>query len=235
MINDLNELLPEHKTYVEVLGGRGDFLFRKPPGQIEVYNDIDSTVNLLFEVLRNEKKRKQLIEKMSNFQSSKEELETGDWREEENEMEKVKKFALDIMKMMSSVDNRVWNYKFESSRRNVADIMEQANEDFIYAITRLRDIQIENLDIERCINKYDNESTIFCVNTLAREYNQVKLISLIKLLADIKGDCLLIGEENEIFKKLKELNWNILEVEDYILDKDDKFNVWINYKSSVRI
>lgn len=43
---------PEHKAYVEVFGGAGWVLFRKPAEKCEVYNDLDSELVNLFRVLK---------------------------------------------------------------------------------------------------------------------------------------------------------------------------------------
>jgi len=48
----LLELLPPHRTYVEVFGGVAHLLYRKEPSPIEVYNDIDARLATLFHVLR---------------------------------------------------------------------------------------------------------------------------------------------------------------------------------------
>lgn len=44
------ELLPEHTTYVEVFGGGGQVLFRKPPSGVEVLNDLDGELVNFFRV-----------------------------------------------------------------------------------------------------------------------------------------------------------------------------------------
>ena len=52
---------PPHRTYVEVFGGAGSVLLKKPKSHTEVYNDIDEEVVNLFRVLRDKKQAEELI------------------------------------------------------------------------------------------------------------------------------------------------------------------------------
>ena len=47
-------LIPEHACYVEVFGGAAALLLNKPPSPMEVYNDADSELVNLFEVVRDD-------------------------------------------------------------------------------------------------------------------------------------------------------------------------------------
>ncbi len=46
--------IPKHRVYCEVFGGAASVLLAKQPSPIEVYNDVDSRLVNLFEVIRNQ-------------------------------------------------------------------------------------------------------------------------------------------------------------------------------------
>ena len=73
MAKDIIELFPKHKIYVEGFGGSGSVLFRKEKSDIEIYNDINEGLYLLFKILRNEDTREELIRKIQLTPYSREE------------------------------------------------------------------------------------------------------------------------------------------------------------------
>lgn len=46
------ELMPEHKTYVEVFGGAGWVLFKKTPSRAEIINDVNDDLINLYRILK---------------------------------------------------------------------------------------------------------------------------------------------------------------------------------------
>ncbi|MDC4869212.1 DNA adenine methylase, partial [Acinetobacter baumannii] len=46
------ELMPEHKTYVEVFGGAGWVLFKKSPSTVECINDVNGDLINLYRVIK---------------------------------------------------------------------------------------------------------------------------------------------------------------------------------------
>ena len=46
------EMMPEHKTYVEVFGGAGWVLFKKTPSRAEVINDVNDNLVNLYRILK---------------------------------------------------------------------------------------------------------------------------------------------------------------------------------------
>lgn len=65
MVEDLNREMPPHRVYVEVFGGTMALLLNKPKSEIEIYNDFNTLLTTLHEVIRTRKD--ELIEKVNGL------------------------------------------------------------------------------------------------------------------------------------------------------------------------
>jgi len=65
-------LFPEHTLYVEVFGGAGHILFRKPPSICEIYNDINRNLVCFFSVVKDKTKYSTLYDKLESTPYSRE-------------------------------------------------------------------------------------------------------------------------------------------------------------------
>lgn len=80
-------IIPEHHCYVEVFGGAGWVLFKKPPSKVETWNDLNSDLANLFRIVRNRldrfKRRQQYLlasrEEYSAFQKA---IKEGKFRDD---------------------------------------------------------------------------------------------------------------------------------------------------------
>ena len=258
MAKDIIELFPKHKIYVEGFGGSGSVLFRKDKSDIEIYNDINEGLYLLFKILRNEDTREELIRKIQLTPYSREEyLNCKDsWITEKDEIEKVRKFYTSIMQSINSIGKSGWSYSKSNSRRGMSQAVSRwlgnVDENLIDIIERLREIQIENLDIIELINKYDTKDTLFYLdppyisdtrkskNVYDNEMDNEKHIEMIETLINVKGKVILSGYENPIYNKLLNNGWKFQELGQYS-KRSQKTNtgnkslskgnecVWINY------
>lgn len=68
-------LMPMHKTYVEVFGGGAHVLLNKKRAPVEVYNDLNKGLVSLFSVLRDKELTKELVEGLQLTLYSKEEFD----------------------------------------------------------------------------------------------------------------------------------------------------------------
>lgn len=257
MAKDIIELFPEHKMYVEGFGGAGHVLFRKFPSGMEVYNDLHSGLYLLFKYLRDENKCNELIKQIQLTPYSREEFMNckKTWRTETNELEKIRKFYTAIMQSVGGTGDGGWCYAKSKSRRGMCQSVSRwlgnVDENLVDIMERLRQIQIENLDIIELIKKYDNEDTLFYLDPpYIQDTRSVKQVydyempiekhkELVDLLIHIKGKVILSGYDHEIYNKLLDNGWQKVLLGEYSkrsqrdndgeLDKGKEF-VWINYK-----
>jgi len=69
--------LPVHRTYIEAFGGAAGLLLRKPPSDLEVYNDLDEEIVGFFRVLRDPVQRAALTAAISLTPYARREFETA--------------------------------------------------------------------------------------------------------------------------------------------------------------
>ena len=254
MAKDIIEIFPEHKMYVEGFGGAAHVLFRKERSELEVYNDLHNGLYLIFKLLR--ENNEEFIRKLSLTPYSRQEFEDSkSWIYEENEIEKARKFYVRTMQSVAS--NGGWCYAKSKSRRGMCQSVSRwlgnIEENLTSAIERLKEVQIENLDILELIKKYDKEDTLFYLDppyihdtrTAKRVYeyemSNEQHRKLVDILLNIKGKAILSGYDHEIYNTLLENGWKKVFLGEYskscIKAENSKKNkgqefVWINFDTN---
>lgn len=255
MASKIIDLFPKHKIYVEGFGGAGHILLKKQPSEIDVYNDINQGLYLFFKLLRNEETKDKLLTAIQLTPYSRQEFyECRDnWESQNDEIEKARMFYIKTMQSFSGV-GKSWSYSKNTSRRGmsqaVSKFLGNADENIVNVIDRLREIQVENLDIIELIDKYDNEETLFYLdppyisktrvstNVYDNEMPIEKHEELIEKLLHIKGKVVLSGYENDTYNILTNNNWKKINIGDYnnrcgdsegIKTKTKDEYVWLNY------
>ena len=251
MAKDIIELFPKHHMYVEGFGGACHVLFRKERSNMEVYNDLHSGLYLFFKFIRDN--NEEFIRKLTLTPYSREEFENSkDWMFEEDDIEKARKFYVRTMQSVAS--NGGWCYAKSKSRRGMCQSVSRwlgnIEENLSGAIERLKEVQIENLDILDLIKKYDKEDTLFYLDppyvpetrkqkkSYDCEMTREQHIELINTLINVKGKVILSGYDNDIYNKLLDNGWKKVILGEFSkrgqktnngeLTKGKEF-VWINY------
>ena len=252
MAKDIIEIFPEHKMYVEGFGGAAHVLFRKERSELEVYNDLHNGLYLIFKLLR--ENNEEFIRKLSLTPYSRQEFEDSkSWIYEENEIEKARKFYVRTMQSVAS--NGGWCYAKSKSRRGMCQSVSRwlgnIEENLTSAIERLKEVQIENLDILELIKKYDKEDTLFYLDppyiqdtrkqkkSYDCEMTNEQHKELVDVLINVKGKVVLSGYDHPIYNKLLENGWSKVVLGEYAkrseksnegeLSKGKEF-VWVNYE-----
>ncbi|WP_435182997.1 DNA adenine methylase [Halobellus sp. EA9] len=157
------EHFPPHKCYVEVFGGGAAVLLTKEPSHTEVYNDLDGDLVQFFRVLR--EREDELIEWLNKVpyareqhQEFKEEFYSGE--RPDDPIERAGRFFYLRYSQYAS------KYRTPSGfagahQRNKARKLRNATEKLHKFAERFRDVQIEKLDFEELITRYDSEDTFF--------------------------------------------------------------------------
>lgn len=252
MAKDIIDIFPQHNMYVEGFGGAGHVLFRKPKSNIEIYNDLHSGLYLIFRFLR--ENNQEFIRKLTLTPYSREEFNNSKtWFEEIDEIEKARKFYVRTMQSVAS--NGGWCYAKSKSRRGMSQAVSRwlgnIEENLTSAISRLQEVQIENLKAIELLEKYDKEDTLFYLDPpyITETRKQKKSYDcemtdsdhekLVASLLKIKGKVVLSGYDHKIYDKLLENGWSKVVLGEYSkrsqqenqgeLEKGKEF-VWINYK-----
>ena len=252
MAKNIIEIFPKHKMYVEGFGGAAHVLFRKEKSELEVYNDLHSGLYLFFKLLR--ENNEEFIRRLSLTPYSREEFENSkQWMYEEEEIEKARKFYVRTMQSVAS--NGGWCYAKSKSRRGMCQSVSRwlgnIEENLEGAIERLKEVQVENLDILELIKKYDKEDTLFYLDppyisdtrkqkkSYDYEMTDEQHKELVDILIEVKGKVVLSGYDHPIYNKLLDNGWSKVVLGEYAkrsqknnegeLSKGKEF-VWVNYE-----
>lgn len=219
-------ILPIHKTYVEVFGGSGAVLFAKSPdvSELELFNDLDKNVYTFFKVLRNKKKMKELVRMLEltpysrdMHNEAKEMMEKTD-----DDLMRAYYFFVNIEMGFSGLLNTSFGYSIKDKTavkrfRNKVDKLELFSE-------RLKYVQVENIDFAELIKKYDSKESLFYLdppyvadtrrsfNDYEHELSNDRHKELVDILLNIKGNAVLSGYNNDIYKPLTDAGWKKYEI-----------------------
>jgi len=158
----------EHKTYVEVFGGGAGVLLRKKRSQVEVYNDLDSQVFGLFQVLRNPYAASELIELVRLTPFCREEFNLS-YKTTQNQIEAARRFIVRCYfgHGTCSIDPKDSNgFRSCDIRAGKSYAREWAGvpDAIAAAVNRLSGVTIENLDYRKILQKFDSPDTLFYVD-----------------------------------------------------------------------
>ncbi|GIW67792.1 MAG: DNA methyltransferase [Candidatus Parcubacteria bacterium] len=230
------KILPKHKVYVEVFGGSGAVLFAKNPNvsELEVYNDIDKNVYTFFKVLRDKNKANELVRMLELTPYSRDmHKEAKEMLEKTNDdLMRAYYFFVNVEMGFSGSLNAGFSYsikdKIDVKRfRNKVDKLELFSD-------RLKYVQIENIDFAELINKYDTQDTLFYLdppyvadtrrtfNDYKHELNNDRHKELVDMLLNIKGNAVLSGYNNDIYKPLTDAGWNRYEIKTHCMSSNSK-------------
>jgi DNA adenine methylase len=153
----LLSLIPEHAAYIEVFGGAAALLLNKPPSALEVYNDWDSELVNLFEVVRDDvdsfiKRADWLLYSRELNEKWKEDLKNG--IVSEDRVERALRFWFLMRSSFAAHPYKGWAFAKRENRSRPQSIINAVSS--IRAIhDRLKTVEIDHLDFRRCIENRD--------------------------------------------------------------------------------
>jgi len=155
--------IPQHHTWVEVFGGSGVVTANKEPSNVEVYNDVDGDIVHFFTTLRDN--GNELAEWLTQTPHSRElhrkyAKEFYDGYRPNDDIERAGRFFY--------LRYTQWGTKYTSfsgynggKERSAASSYQQATHRLNKWQERFKQVQIEQLDFEELIERYDSKDTMF--------------------------------------------------------------------------
>jgi DNA adenine methylase len=217
-------LIPEHTTYVEVFGGGASVLIHKKRSPVEVYNDKNYDLYNFFRCLVNPETYQEMVLKLNLSPHSREWFK--DMKDQAGMTLVEKACAWFYLQHCSFVGYaKDYGYVISSVSKGLPSNIKMYLDKIKGLRTlfsRLRFVQIENLDFRDCLQRYDSPETFFycdppyiVVERNTPEYQETMRISdhraMIKLLRDcVKGKVLLSGYNHQVYK---ELGWPRTDIE----------------------
>jgi DNA adenine methylase len=163
LVAELMAMIPPHVSYVEVFGGGAALLLNKPPSDIEVYNDIDSSIVNLFEVIRDNpdqflKRAEYLVYSRELFDRWADEVRSKQWPTDP--VERALRYWYVLRCSFAAHPEKGWAFSRDDNRQRPKSLHNN-----LLAIKkiheRLKLVEIDNLDFRSLIKNRDAPTTIF--------------------------------------------------------------------------
>ncbi|MCE9674431.1 DNA adenine methylase [Paraclostridium bifermentans] len=212
---------------VDVFGGSGIVSINCNNSAI-VYNDKFKGVYNFFKVLR--RYDETLIKSIQLTPYSEQEyIKCRDnWQFEEDSIEKARMFYVATMQSRNAIGamgfkkthwRRSTNKIRNGMLQSVSSWRTNTEENLPNVVSKLKSMQLENMDAIDCINKYDNDNVVLYVDppylpdtreakkVYEHEYTYENHKELVDRLSLIRSSCILSGNDNELYDRLLELGW----------------------------
>lgn len=250
----LIEQFPPHRVYVEPFGGAANVLLRKPPSQVEIYNDIDDRIVNLFRVIRDPKQFMQL--RMSLDLTPYARAEFADLLHgvpKASAVEQARRFFAMCRQArggigMSKLSRQAWATS-KRTRREMAEPVSKylsAIDGLADVADRLRTVLIESRPAIEMFAQYDGEDSFFYLDppyvpetrhgkkaaTYAHEMSIDDHASLLDAILELRGKAMLSGYANPLYdNKLKKWRRSELKTKAHMANSGQERVevIWFNY------
>lgn len=218
---------PEHKVYIEPFGGAGSVLLRKPRSYSELFNDLNSDIVSLFQILCDDTQKKILQVKLLLTPYAREVYDNA-YIPSEDKIENARRFL--IRSMMGYHADSVITSNCKSGFRNDFNrsLSIPSHNWASYPgyldvfVERLKGVIIENTDAFKLIDKHKEQENILWyldppyppdtrtranIHSYAFEMTSEQHKQLIDLILKVKGMLIISSYDNDIYRKLETFGW----------------------------
>lgn len=239
---------PPHHVYVEPFGGAASVLMRKPRAYGEVYNDLDTDVVNLFQVLRDDVAAAELTKRLILTPFAKDEFENA-YLISDDPIENARSLVIrSFMGFGSNGHNRATKtgFRAKSNRSGTTPAHDWNNyPDRLPALVeRLKGIVIENRPAIEVMNQHDSEQTLHYVDPpymfetrsdkmprngcYAHEMTNAQHAELLQFLPSLRGMVVLSGYPHPSYDEALE-GWAKVEIDAHADGALDRVEcLWLN-------
>lgn len=211
-------LTPPHEISVEVFCGHPSWTLAKPSALVEVINDVSADITRLFRVLRADPAGLAAAVAATPYARR-------DWEEARaalsagvasgaSEFELARCYLTVLRQSLSSAPGRAWSRVKAHSRRDMASSCSRwlnVPDACLAVADRLRTVQVENLDFERCLLDYDSPETLFFCDppylpgtcsgfaAYAHTMTYADHLRLLRRLVRLRGSVMLCGYSSRLY------------------------------------
>jgi DNA adenine methylase len=215
--NEIINILPEHKIYLEPFFGSGAVFFSKTPCNTEVINDLDGDIVNLFKCIRDYPEELARLIELTPY--SRQEYKES-YNREGTGLERARQFIIRCnmaragMQYYSSSWRHAGPVLGATCKQRVSGAWNKVPEQILMAAERLKDAEIENTDALELIKKYNRSDCLiyvdppYLLSTRRQRYYNVEMekdeqhIELLKVLKDHSGPIVLSGYNSELYNDL---------------------------------
>lgn len=162
--NTILKELPYRKSFIEHCGGTGIVILNRVQSKLDVFNDRDSGVTCFYRCLRNQEKMARLVQMLEYSVHSREEFVAckKSWGHCADDVERAFKWYY-VTRHSFSQQRRNWGRAIAGTAQQPGMIHSSLLE-FPKIHARLKQIQIENLDIFQSLKDYDNADAVHYID-----------------------------------------------------------------------
>jgi DNA adenine methylase len=219
-LGDLLPFIPRGRVYVEPFGGGASVLLNRPRSEVEVYNDLDSSLVNLFTVVRDDRTFEAFAAYLAWTPYSREEFESALLHDDESDA--VVAAAKFYTVLNQGISGKRLASKGDWARAksdNLATRFVLRQDKLGWIHDRIRHVQIECRDALDILKEWDGAETVFYCDPpyvletrTKRKYYAVEPgdeyhNELVDTLVGVKGRVVLSGYLHPIYERLAEAGW----------------------------
>ena len=214
-VHEILPHLPYKLSYIEPFGGTASVLLNRQPSDLEVFNDRYAGVVSFYRCIRDKEMCDKLIKRIDLCLHSREEFLwcKDTWKKIEEDVERAARWY--YMTQMSFGNKGEAFGRATHCKSQFGDKLKNNLKLFGLIHSRMRAVQIENLDWRDCLHDYDGYDAVFYLDPPYLEcnkriydheitnYDHREMLATIK---DMKGFVALSGYDNDLYNQ--SIDWD---------------------------